>query len=94
MVNPNSTELLGLWELANSIETVSYKIASVACVIEMVAAATPNEPESGAGWAAREMLEKYVEDLERISGDLMAVHRDSLIQNAPKPQAKKKGKKK
>ena len=39
-------------------------------------------------------FEKYVEDLERISGDLMAVHRDSLIQNAPKPQAKKKGKKK
>jgi hypothetical protein len=94
MENPKNIEDLCLWELANKIESVAYKLDSVGNVVELVASSIVNEPESGAAWAVREMIEKYVDDLERISGDLMAVHRDSLIQNAPKPQAKKKGKKK
>jgi hypothetical protein len=89
MESKNHTETRGLWELANDVESVAYKIDSVANVVEMVASSIINEPESGAAWAAREMLEKYVDDLEKLSGEIMKHHRATLVAEQPKKGKKK-----
>jgi hypothetical protein len=85
----NKTCTKELWDLANEIESVAYKIDSVANVVEMVASSIINEPESGAAWAAREMLEKYVDDLEKLGEEVMKHHRATLVAEQPKKGKKK-----
>ena len=97
MENPNSIETKGLLELANNVEVVSYKLSSIRDVAELIAERLINEPESGATWAVSEMLEVQERRLEQISEELMNLHRERHMQNAPKPQPKapaKKAKKK
>lgn len=63
------------WRVSNSLEEVAYKLESVKDVVELLATTLTNSPESGVAWAVTEMLEAYVQRLERLSAEMMEGHR-------------------
>ena len=65
----------GLWEKANQVSEVGYKIHSAAMIVELVAERLTDNAESGALWAAAEILKQYSEQLEELSSDLMGINR-------------------
>jgi hypothetical protein len=73
-----------IWEKANQVSEVGYKIHSAAMIVELVAERLTDNAESGALWAAAEILKQYSEQLEELSSDLMGINRS----------LEKKGKKK
>jgi len=91
MENKTCFESKGLWELSNEVETVSYKLSSIRDVAELIAERLIDAPESGATWAVSEMIEVQERALEKISAELLNLHRERHMQDAPKPQTKKKG---
>jgi hypothetical protein len=66
----------GLWEKANKVSELGYKIHSAAMIVELVAERITDNAESGALWAATEILQEYSERLEIISSDLMGINRE------------------
>ena len=78
----------GLWEKANEISEVGYKLDSLAGIAELVAERLTDNAESGACWAVAEMLREYSEKLEILSMEIMAINR------AQDELTKLKGKKK
>jgi len=66
----------GLWEKANEVSEVGYKIHSAAMIVEIVAERLSDDAESGALWAAAEILKQYSELLEELSSDLMGINRN------------------
>ena len=78
--------IAGLWEKANKVSEIGYKIDSIAGIAELLAERLTDNAESGAAWAVAEMLREYGEKLERLSEDLMAIQRIE----ADKPKGKKK----
>jgi hypothetical protein len=81
------------WDISNEIDVISYKISSVRNVLELIAERIVDEPESGATWAASEMLETLEEKLMSIAEKTMDLHRAEHAEHAEldKPT---KGKKK
>ena len=77
----------GLWEKANKVSEIGYKIDSLAGIAELVAERLTDNAESGACWAVAEMLREYGEKLERLSEDIMAINRDHT---ESQPKGKKK----
>ena len=75
----------GLWDKANKVSEIGYKVDSVACIVELVAERITDNTESGALWAAVEALREHGERLERLSEDIMAINRET-----PKPKGKTK----
>jgi hypothetical protein len=65
-----------IWEKANKVSEVGYKIHSAAMIVELVAERITDNAESGALWAATEILQEYSERLEIISSDLMGINRE------------------
>jgi hypothetical protein len=51
---------MSLWQAANDIEELSYKLANVRDMVELVAADV-SDPYSGALWAIKDMIE-HIED--------------------------------
>jgi hypothetical protein len=89
----------GLWARANRVSEIGYKLDSLAGIAELVAERLTDNAESGACWAVAEMLRAYSEELEELSGDIMAINRkqEEHIQELEALVAKhelKKGKKK
>ena len=76
----------GLWEKANRVSEIGYKLDSIAGIAELVAERLTDNAESGACWTVAEMLRAYGEQLERLSEDIMAINRVE----ADKPKGKKK----
>jgi len=76
----------GLWEKANKVSEIGYKIDSLAGIAELVAERLTDDAESGACWAVAEMLREYGERLENLASDIMALQRIE----ADKPKGKKK----
>ena len=66
----------GLWEKANQVSEVGYKIHSAAMIVELVAERITDNAESGALWAAAEILKQYSEQLEKLSSDFMGINRN------------------
>jgi hypothetical protein len=66
----------GLWEKANQVSEVGYKIHSAAMIVELVAERLSDDAESGALWASAEILKQYSEQLEELSSDLMSINRN------------------
>jgi hypothetical protein len=64
-----------LWEKANKVSEIGYKIDSLAGIAELVAERLVDNAESGACWAVAEMLREYSERLEKLSEDIMALQR-------------------
>jgi len=65
----------GLWEKANEVGEVGYKLDSLAGVAELVAERLTDNTESGACWHIAEALRMYGERLERLSEDIMVINR-------------------
>ena len=76
-----------LWEKANKVSEIGYKVHSAAMIVELVAERISDNAESGALWAATEILQEYSERLEFLAGDLMSINRQ---QEEIKPKGKKK----
>lgn len=64
----------GLWEKANKVSEIGYKIDSIAGILELVAERLTDNAESGACWAALEMLREYGEKLETLSTEIMMLN--------------------
>jgi len=77
----------GLWEKANQVGEVGYRIDSLASVAALLGESMSDDTNSGVAWALYEMLKRYGDDLDKLSMELMAL-------NAPKVEEPKKGKKK
>jgi hypothetical protein len=75
----------GLWEKANKISEIGYKLDSLAGIAELVAERLTDNAESGACWAFAEWARYYGAELEKVSEDIMAINRET-----PKPKGKKK----
>jgi hypothetical protein len=89
----------GLWEKANKVSEMGYKIHSAAMIVELVAERITDNAESGALWAATEILQEYSERLEFLAGDIMSLNRQleeriNKLEALVAKQELKKGKKK
>jgi hypothetical protein len=65
----------GIWEKANQVSEIGYKLDSLAGVAELVAERLIDNAESGACWAVAEMLREYGEKLEKLSQDIMQINK-------------------
>jgi hypothetical protein len=65
----------GLWEKANRVSEIGYKIHSASMIVELVAEKITDNAESGALWAATEILQQYSEELEELAADIMALQK-------------------
>jgi hypothetical protein len=77
---------MSLWEKANKVSEISYKIHSASMIVELVAEKISHDAESGALWAAAEILQEYSDRLEGLSSDLMQIDRE---QQKPKKKKEK-----
>ena len=77
----------GLWEKANKVSEIGYKIDSIAGIAELVAERLTDNAESGALWTVAETLREYGEKLEILSAELMSLNRQHTEQQ---PKGKKK----
>jgi phage gp29-like protein len=77
----------GLWEKANKVSETGYKVHSAAMIVELVAARITDNAESGALWAAADLLQELSDRLEDLSADIMSINR-------AQKEVKTKGKKK
>ena len=86
----------GLWDKANKVSEIGYKIDSIAGIIELVAERLTDNAESGACWAAAEMIREYGERLEVLSAEIMSIQRahNDKLREAEENKFMKKGKKK
>jgi hypothetical protein len=78
---------MSYWELANKIESISFRIDSIKAIIELVAENVQDNSYSSPLWGCAEMLDVYIEKLETLSADAMDLHKES------KQEKPKKGKK-
>ena len=67
---------MGLWELSNKLESLSYKIKSLQGIVDMTAERILSETESSALWACSDMLELHSNSLEELSNEVMEMHRE------------------
>ena len=81
----------GLWEKANEVSEVGYKVHSAAMIVELVAADISDNAQSGALWAALEILLAHSDRLEKISSDIMQLN---WLHEEAQNKLIKKGKKK
>jgi DNA polymerase/3'-5' exonuclease PolX len=65
----------GLWEKANKVSEIGYKLDSLAGIAELVAERLTDNAESGACWTIAEMLREYGERLEKLSEELMQLNK-------------------
>ena len=68
---------MSLWIAANEIEELSYKLANVRDMIELVAEDV-DSPYSGALWAIKDMLELIEEKVAKQADAVMELHRAEL----------------
>ena len=64
----------GLWDNANKVSEVSYKIDGIAGILELLGERLTDNAESATAWACAEWLREYGERLERLSEDIMAIN--------------------
>lgn len=85
-----------LWEKANEVSEIGYKIDGIAGIAELVAERLTDNAESGACWTIAEMLRTYGEKLEKLSEEVMAINRSQkeALREAEENKFMKKGKKK
>jgi hypothetical protein len=82
----------GLWEKANQVSEVGYKIHSLAGIAELVAERITENTESGACWTIADLLKEYSDKLDRLSADIMALNKaqEAVIAKLELKKGKKK----
>jgi hypothetical protein len=78
---------MSYWDLANKIESVSYRMDSIKAIIELVAENISDNAYSSPLWGCAEMLEIYTKQLEDLSAEAMELNK------IEKEDTPKKGKK-
>jgi hypothetical protein len=68
---------MSLWIAANEIEELSYKLANVRDVIDLVAAYA-DSPYSGALYAIKDMIEQIEKQIDKQADAVMELHRAEL----------------
>jgi hypothetical protein len=68
---------MSLWIAANEIEELSYKLANVRDMIELVAADV-SDPYSGALWAIKDMIEHIEDKVAKQADAVMELYRADL----------------
>lgn len=68
---------MSLWQAANDIEELSYKLANVRDMVELVAEDVSN-PYSGALWAIKDMIEHIEDKVAKQADAVMELHRVEL----------------
>ena len=77
----------GLWEKANQVSELGYKVYSASNIVELVAEKIAMDAESGALWAASDLLKDLSDKIENLALDIMHINKEH-------EEAKQKGKKK
>ena len=80
----------GLWEAANKVSEIGYKIDSLAGISELVAERLSDNAESGACWAVAEMLREYGEKLEILSSEILLINKALSEHYKEEPKKAKK----
>jgi hypothetical protein len=75
---------MSIWDAANEIEELSYKLSNIRDVVELVAG-NVEDPNSGALWAVHSMLDDLQSKMYIQADKVMELHR---AENQPK-KAKK-----
>jgi hypothetical protein len=68
---------MSLWQAANEIEELSYKLANVRDMIELVAEDV-DSPYSGALWSIKDMIEQIEDKVTKQADAVMELHRADL----------------
>ena len=68
---------MSLWQVANDIEELSYKLANVRDMVELVAEDV-TDPYSGALWAIKDMIEHIEDKVAKQADAVMELHRADL----------------
>ena len=68
---------MSLWQVANDIEKLSYKLANVRDMVELVAEDV-SDPYSGALWAIKDMIEHIEDKVAKQADAVMELHRADL----------------
>jgi hypothetical protein len=68
---------MSLWNVANDVEELSYKLANVRDVIELVAAYA-DSPYSGALYSIKDMIEQIEDKIGKQAESVMDLHRAEL----------------
>ena len=65
-----------IWEKANNISEMGYRIHSAAMVVELVAASISDNAESGACWCVVDVLTKLSDEIEIKAAEIMTENRE------------------
>ena len=64
-----------IWDKANKISELGYRVHSAAMVVEMVAASITDNAESGACWCAVDCLTRISDEIEILAAEIMSDNR-------------------
>ena len=64
-----------IWEKANKISEIGYRVHSAAMVVELVAANISDNAESGACWCVVDVLTRISDEIDTEVSDLMQENR-------------------
>jgi hypothetical protein len=70
---------MSYWELANKIESISFRIDSIKAIIELVAEGVQDNGYSSPLWGCAEMLDVYIQKLEDLSAEAMDLHKEGKV---------------
>jgi hypothetical protein len=76
------------WDISNAIDIIQYKIENVVSLVEILAENTTEDPQSGALWLLRDVLESHANTLEELSATVMEDH--IAATKIPEKKSKKK----
>ena len=68
---------MSLWNVANDVEELAYKLANVRDLVELVAEDV-QDPYSGALWAIKDLLEQIEDKVVKQADAVMELHRADL----------------
>ena len=74
-LNQEERKMNTLWEKANKVSELGYKIHSAAMVVEMVAADLTDNAQSGAAWCAVDVLTRISDEIEILAAEIMSDNR-------------------
>jgi hypothetical protein len=74
-LNQEEKQMNAIWERANKISELGYKVHSAAMVVELVATNITDNAESGACWCAVDTLTRVSDEIESEVAHLMSENR-------------------
>ncbi len=74
-LNQEEKQMNAIWERANKISELGYRVHSAAMVVEMVAASITDNAESGACWCAVDCLTRISDEIDAEVAQIMSENR-------------------